>query len=93
MGLGATKRMVFECIVHLHKKEGEKNPSWRWFTRWLKSISVLHTLKTKPIEQARLDSHSEDEVKDWFQGYQAALKNTKLLKAKIFLTWMNQVSE
>ena len=74
MRLGATKQMVFECVVHLRRKEGEKEPLWRWFTMWLKASHILHTLKTKPIERARLKSHSEDEVRDWFKGYQAAIK-------------------
>ena len=50
MKLGTTKWMVFECIVYLRKKENEQEPSWRWFTLWLKANPGLHILKTKPIE-------------------------------------------
>lgn len=32
---------------------------------WLKANSALHTLKTKLIEQIRLEFHSKNKVKDW----------------------------
>ena len=85
MGLEATKQIVFECVVHLRRKEGKKKPSWRWFTIWLKASHIFHTLKTKPIERTRQESHSEDEVGDWFKGYQAAIKTYNITKGKNLL--------
>ena len=60
---------------------------------WLNASRILHTLKTKPIQQARLESHSEDEVKDWFKGYQAALVKYNITKGKNLSIWTNLVSE
>lgn len=52
---------------------------------WLKANSTFHTLKTKFIEQARLESHSKNEVKDWFWKYQAAILKYKITKGKNLL--------
>lgn len=85
MGLRATKQMVFSAITHLCEKDGEVAPSWSWFARWLKRNFTLHTLKTKPIEQARLELHTEKEVRDWFLGFSAALAKYKIDKPKQLL--------
>lgn len=62
MGLGAKKQMVYGAIKNLREKEEKREPSWVWFANWLKKSTVLHSLKTKPIERARLESHTEEEV-------------------------------
>jgi hypothetical protein len=43
---------------------------------------TLHTIETKPIAHARLDSHTEAEIKSWFDDYHATLKKYKITKAK-----------
>ena len=85
MGLGATKQMVIGAIRCICEKEGKTGPSWSWFAKWLKKNVALHSLKTKPIERARLQSHSEKEVEEWYQGYRAALAKYKITKGKHIL--------
>ena len=51
----------------------------------------LHTIKTKPIAEARLESHTEQEVKAWFQTYRDTLCEYKITRAKNVLNMMNQV--
>src|SRR6266480_588854 len=71
MGLGATKRMVFSAItfIRTHEEPPKEAPSWRWFTLWLNKHPTLHTIKTKPIAHELVESHTEDEVKRWFEDY------------------------
>lgn len=64
MGLKATKHMVLGAIKNICDKEGRKKPSWSWFAQWLKENTAFHSLKTKPIERARLELHAKKEVKD-----------------------------
>ena len=49
-GLGPTKKMVFAAIAHLKAQEipAKPAPSWRWFQKWLRSNTSLHTIKAKP---------------------------------------------
>lgn len=60
-------------------------PTRRWFQGWLKAQSKLHTIKTKPIAQARLDTHTEEDVKDWFGKLQFTINQYKITKAKNIL--------
>src|SRR5271155_5499151 len=48
-GRGATKQMMYNCVMYLRTQEHKSIPSWRWFQTWLKSTLELHTIKTKPI--------------------------------------------
>lgn len=52
---------------------------------WLKASRIFHTFKTKLVEQARLKSHSEEKVKDWFKRYQAVIVKYKITKGKNLL--------
>jgi hypothetical protein len=54
----------------------------RWFEAWIKKNPDLHTIKTKPIAQARLDSHIEEDVKNWFKDYRRILEEYKIYKGK-----------
>lgn len=46
---------------------------------WLKNTLELHVIKTKPITSHRVDIHTEQEFKDWFETeYRLALKVTKI---------------
>ena len=60
----------------------QQAPSSSWFTNWLRNNSSLYTIKTKPIAHARLNSHTEDDVKAWFQDYHDTLREYKISKAK-----------
>jgi hypothetical protein len=48
----------------------------------LHNHKTLYTIKTKPIAHARLHSHTEAEIKQWFDDYHAALRKYKITKAK-----------
>lgn len=85
MGLGAIKQMVFGAVKHLCTADGKEPPSWRWFSQWLKSNTALHSIKTKPIERSRLESHTEAEVQAWFEDYHATLARYKITKPKYVL--------
>ncbi|KAH6716551.1 hypothetical protein BKA61DRAFT_307394 [Leptodontidium sp. MPI-SDFR-AT-0119] len=65
LGMGATHEMVRAAIGHLRAAQTPPlpPPSKRWFADWLKANKNLHTIKTKPIEHARLESHTEEDVK------------------------------
>ena len=60
----------------------QQAPSSSWFINWLRNNSSLYTIKTKPIAHARLNSHTEDDVKAWFQDYHDTLHEYKISKAK-----------
>jgi hypothetical protein len=84
-GLGATKTMLFAAICHLRQQEEppKPHPSWRWFQRWMKKHAAdLHTIKTKPIARARVETHTEETVEDWFVRLRKKLKERKIKKAK-----------
>ena len=57
----------------------------RWFQAWLKTHPKLHTIKTKPIAHARLDTHTEEEVKDWFMRLEFAMAKYKIKQARNLL--------
>ncbi len=49
---------------------------------WLQNHKTLHTIKTKPIAHARLELHTEQDVKNWFKDYQETLTEYKITKGK-----------
>jgi hypothetical protein len=61
------------------------HPGKSTFKRWYKNHSDLHTIKTKPIAQARLDSHTEEDVEAWFKEYREWVKKLKILEGKYIL--------
>jgi hypothetical protein len=79
--------MVFEAICYLkaHENPPKPAPSWVWFTSWLKQVPTLYTIKTKPIAYERVDSYTKEDVKEWFQRYQATLAKYKIHKGKRIL--------
>jgi hypothetical protein len=76
-GKGATKQMLFNCIMHLRKEEGKSIPTWRWFQIWLSNTHELHVIKTKPIANHRVNIHTEKDLREWFElKYRPALEYT-----------------
>ncbi|KAF5202127.1 Transposase protein, partial [Thalictrum thalictroides] len=60
-------------------------PTRRWFQSWLQSHLKLHTTKTKPIANARLDTHTEEEVIQWFGKLEFAMAKYKIKNPKNIL--------
>lgn len=61
----------------LRTKDNKTAPSWKWFTEWLKTATELHTIKTKPIASHRVDLHTEQALRTWFETeYRPALEGT-----------------
>ncbi|EKD14288.1 multidrug resistance protein fnx1 [Drepanopeziza brunnea f. sp. 'multigermtubi' MB_m1] len=69
LGLGATLLMVRAGINHL-RAPSLSLVSQSWFKDWLRRNPDLYTIKTKPIERVRLESHTEEEIKKWFEELQ-----------------------
>jgi hypothetical protein len=84
VGLGATKQMVFAAICQLleHQDPPQKPPSWRWFQGWIKENPCIHKIKTKPISNNRVDTHSEKDLEDWFAKYRETLQKYNIKKPK-----------
>jgi hypothetical protein len=73
-GKGATKQMMYNCAMYLRYQEKKSLPTWRWFQIWLKNTPELHTIKTKPIASHRVDMHTEEDLRNWFETeYRPAL--------------------
>lgn len=53
-------------------------PTRRWFQTWLKAHPKLHTIKTKLIAHARLDTHTEEDVRAWFGRLEYAVNQYKI---------------
>jgi len=82
-GKGATKQMMYNCAMWLRVQENKSVPSWKWFQLWLKSTPELHTIKTKPIASHRVDMHTEQTLRDWFEReYRPALEATGVRHGK-----------
>jgi hypothetical protein len=82
-GMGATKQMMYNCIVFFRFKEDKPFPTWRWFQNWLKNTPELHKIKTKPIARQRVDMHTEQDLFDWFENeYRPALEHTGVSSGK-----------
>jgi hypothetical protein len=76
-GKGATKQMMYNCVMWMRTEDNKTAPSWKWFSQWLKSTPELHTIKTKPIASHRVDLHTEQNLRDWFETqYRPALEQT-----------------
>ena len=82
MGLGATPSIIFAAICHLRQQEQLNPPSQIWFRKWLKKNPALHTIKTKPIAHARVATHSEEDLKRFFDDYQNTLAKYGIKRAK-----------
>jgi DDE superfamily endonuclease len=81
--MGATKQMMFSCAMWLRAQEGKLAPSWRWFQTWLNNTPELHTIKTKPIARHRVDMHTENDLRQWFEKeYRPALEYTGVRSGK-----------
>jgi hypothetical protein len=53
-----------------------------WFSLWIRNYKTLHTIKTKPIVYARLESYTEEDVRIWFQKYHDILEELYITKGK-----------
>ena len=74
---GATKQMIYNCAVFMRREDNKPAPSQRWFSDWLQNTPELHIIKTKPIASHRVDIHTEQALKAWFEGvYRPALEDT-----------------
>ena len=83
-GKGATKQMMYNCAMWLRTQERKTVPTWKWFQGWLKDTPELHTIKTKPIASHRVDMHSEQSLRDWFEKeYRPALKFTGIKTGRL----------
>ena len=81
-GLGATPSIIYAAICHLRQQEQRNPPSLVWFQQWLKRNPTLHTIKTKPIANVRLTTHSEEDLKTFFVKYQNTLSKYGIRRAK-----------
>ena len=86
-GLGATFRQVFAAIGFLktHESPPKVPPSWTWFIKWLTKNPTLYTIRTKPIAYERVESHTEQDIKDWFKDYRQTLEKYRIKKLKRIL--------
>ena len=82
MGLGASLFIIYAAICYLRQQEKHNPPSRSWFQKWLKRNSSLHTIKTKPIAQVRIATHSEEDLKNFFVEYQNTLSKYGINRAK-----------
>ena len=81
--LGATKAMIRSIIIYLLEQESPPRPppSKSWFSSWFNKQETdqrLCTIHTKPMERARLETHSEDDNKDWFARVRADMKARRI---------------
>ena len=82
-GKGATKQMMYNCAMWLRVQADKSVPSQKWFQQWLKSTPKLHTIKTKPIASHRVDMHTEQTLRKWFETeYRPALEATRVQHGK-----------
>ncbi|KHJ31848.1 putative multidrug resistance protein fnx1 [Erysiphe necator] len=69
--LGATKQLTYKTISYLLSQESPPRdpPSTSWFSKWWKNRKDdlgLHVIKTKPMAQTRLESHTDRSIRVWF---------------------------
>lgn len=76
-----TKRLLI-CLFLQAEDPDRKPPSRSWFNGWLHDNKFLHTIKTKPIAHVRLESHTEESVKKWFQELHDTCKKYKIKSSK-----------
>ena len=72
--LGATKQLIYKTISYLLSQESPPKdpPSTSWFSKWWKNRRDdlgLHVIKTKPMAQTRLESHTDRSIREWFIDY------------------------
>jgi hypothetical protein len=84
---GATKPMIRSAIIFILSRRVPPHlpPSEDWFTRWFKAKfdeKKLHMIKTKPIARERLETHTDEDIKRWFNKYCTALNIHGIKKAK-----------
>lgn len=86
-----TKPLIFNAIRNLKLKENSdfRGPSKRWFQTWWKT-NGLHTIKTKPLAVIRYTAGDAKEVKEWFRGYRAALKDLNIRKRQNIINFDEQ---
>jgi len=82
MGLGATPSIQYAAICYLRQPENRNPPLLPWFQLWLKKNTELHSIKTKPIAQVRVRTHSEEDLKNFFLDYQNTLVKYGIQQAK-----------
>ncbi|KFZ09595.1 hypothetical protein V501_05525 [Pseudogymnoascus sp. VKM F-4519 (FW-2642)] len=86
-GYGATKPMVFNAVCQLLAANNppRKPPSQRWFQTWIKSQhETFHTIKTRPIEAARVASHDVLAIKEWFHEFKDVCNQLDVTAADIY---------
>ena len=75
--------MFYNCAMWLRVQEKKSVLTWRWFQTWLKNTPELHTIKTKPISSHRVDIHTEQDLRDWFEKeYKPVLEFTRVRSGK-----------
>ncbi|OAF59981.1 hypothetical protein VC83_03085 [Pseudogymnoascus destructans] len=86
-GYGATKPMVFSAICQLRAAETPTRapPSQRWFQTWIKTQQHnFHTIKTRPIEAARVASHEVSAIKEWFYEFKDVCNQLDITAGDIY---------
>jgi len=82
MGIAVTPSIIYAAICNLRQQEKASSPSWVWFREWLKKTPSLHTIKSKPIARARIATHTEADLKNFFTQYQSTLDKYGIGRAK-----------
>ena len=86
-GYGATKPMVFNSVCQLLAADNppRKPPSQRWFQIWIKSQhETFHTIKSRPIEAARVASHDISAIKEWFHDFKDVCNQLDVTAANVY---------
>ena len=55
-----------------------------WLSRFCKRYPDLLVKKTKPLEAARIGAHSEKDVLEWFQKYEALLQKYNITSSNLW---------
>ena len=82
MGLGATPSILYAAICHLRQQANRNPSSLRWFQLWLKKHPELYSIKTKPIAQVCVRTHSKEDLRNFFLDYQNTLSKYSIQQAK-----------
>jgi hypothetical protein len=93
-GMGAIKRMMYNAAAYFRRQQGKEPPTKRWFQLWLKDATELHTIKTKPIARHRVDMHTEEDLRQWFEKqYVPALQHTGIDQQEHPSAWIHNMDE
>ena len=79
--------MVFNAICQLLAAEtpARPPPSQRWFQTWIKTQhETFHTIKTRPIEAARVASHDANAIEQWFHEFKDVRNQLNITTANIY---------